>query len=97
MTAQETIEYAQVSVDTAQRGLDFVQDKIDRVDDLMLVVDDISATASTVVAGTRRWSRRGLIIGGVLVIGVIVIVIASRRCRGGEPVAPTDDPSESSP
>ena len=96
MTALETAEYAQTSVDQVQRGLDFVQDKIDRVDDLLLVVDDISATASNVAAGTRRWSRRGLIIGGVVVIGVIVTIVAVRRCRGGQTEDVTDESSESS-
>ena len=96
MTAQETIEYAQVSVDQAQRGLDFVQDKIDRVDDLMLIADDISVTAANVVEGTRRWSRRGLIIGGVLIIGVIVIAVASRRCRSGDAAEGGDESTDQS-
>ena len=100
MTVQETAEYAQVSVDQAQRGINFVQDKIDRVDDLMLIADDISVKAGNVVAGTRRWSRRGLIIGGVLVIGVIVVVVASRCRRSGDGaetiVEPADESAESS-
>jgi hypothetical protein len=94
MTAQETVEYAQISVDQAQRGLNFVQDKIDRVDDVMLIADDIAVTAGNLVAGTRRWSRRGLIIGGILVIGVIVIVVASRCRQSGDGAGEIDEPTD---
>lgn len=96
MTALESVEYAQTSVDQVQRGLDFVQNKIDRVDDLLVVVDDISETASNVAAGTRRWSRRGLIIGGLVIIGVIVTIVAARRCRGGQAEEVADETSETS-
>lgn len=103
MTAQETLEYAKSSVDQVQRGIDFVQDKIDRADDLMvraddllLVVDDVSAAAGDVVARTRRCTRRGLIFGGVIAVGVIVAIVIIRK-RGSERAPIESDETTESP
>jgi hypothetical protein len=93
---QDKIEKAEVlaSSEKVQRGIDFVQDKIEKAEGLVLVVDDLAVSNGKDAASTRRCSRRGLILGGVILVGVIVtvVVIRSRRkTSSGEDVEDTTE------
>ena len=82
------------SSEKVQRGIDFVQDKIEKAEGLVLVVDDLAVSNGKDAASTRRCSRRGLILGGVILVGVIVtvVVIRSRRkTSSGEDVEDTTE------
>ena len=77
---QDKIERAEelASSEKVQRGIDFIQDKIERTEDLAVLIDDIAIVNGTEGAKKRRCSRRGLILGGVIVVGVIVAVVVIR-------------------
>jgi len=85
------------SSEPVQRGVDFVQDKIEQAEGLVLVIDDLAVASGVDIVETRCRSRRGLIIGGAVVIGVIVTVVIIRRLRKPTPIEEveqtTDDPT----
>ena len=96
---QDKIERAEefASSEKVQRGIDFVQDKIDRAEAVALVVDDVAVVTGTETAKTRRRSRRVLIIGGVLVVGVIVAVVIVRNRKNVRPADDIEDAAEETP
>lgn len=73
MTAVETIELAQGSVDQLQRGIVIVGEQLDKA-------DAFAQTATEVVQKTRRFSKRALICGLVLMVfGAAAVVIIKKR------------------
>ena len=96
---QDKIERAEefASSEKVQRSIDFVQDKIERAEAVAAVVDDLEIPTGNESMRTRRCSRRGLIIGGVLVIGVIVVVVIVRSRKKASPVDDVEVAAEETP
>lgn len=84
---QEKIGRAEdlASSERVQRGIDLIQDKLERTEDIAVSVEEVAIVTANGVA-KRRCSRRGLILGTVIVVGVIVAVVVIRS-RSNETAA----------
>jgi hypothetical protein len=81
------------SSEKVQRGIDFVQDKVERTDDIAVSVEDFAIVTARGTAKKRRGSRRGLILGGVIAVGVIVAVMVIRSRSQGTAANEVENPA----
>jgi hypothetical protein len=82
----------EISSEKVQRGIDFVKDKVERTEDIAVSVEDFAIVTAKGTAKKKRSSRRGLILGGVIVVGVIVAVMVIRS-RSKETANEVEDPA----
>jgi hypothetical protein len=83
----------EISSEKVQRGIDFVKDKVERTEDIAVSVEDFAIVTAKGTTKKKRCSRRGLILGGVIVVGVIVAVMVIRSRSKETAANEVEDPA----